>query len=200
MTFREVYARLVAAVCLLAAPLAGAAGAQPLPAELEKVKAALEKYQDPYAAVRDGYFSTLGCIEFPKTGGAGRMAYPAGGMGIHFLNPALIGPDVDVAKPQILIYEPLPTGKLKLAAAEWFVPLATGIKERPQLLGRPFDGPMEGHEPLLPQQLHHYDLHVWLWKPNSAGLYSPTNPDLKCAGYPFALAEEAPNLVPHHKH
>jgi hypothetical protein len=200
MTYRDVFLRLVAAALLIALPLAGTAAAQPLPAELQKVRAALEKYQDPYVAVRDGYFSTLGCIEYPKAGGAGRVPYPAGGMGIHFLNPALIGPNVDVAKPPILIYEPQPSGKLRLVAAEWFVPLATGIKERPQLLGRPFDGPMEGHEPLLPQALHHYDLHVWLWKPNPAGLYSPTNPDLKCTGYPFALSEEAPPIVAHPQH
>ena len=132
MTYRDVFLRLVAAALLVAVPLAGTAAAQPLPAELQKVRAALEKYQDPYVAVRDGYFSTLGCIEYPKAGGAGRVPYPAGGMGIHFLNPALIGPNVDVAKPPILIYEPQPSGKLRLVAAEWFVPLATGIKERPQ--------------------------------------------------------------------
>ena len=200
MTCRDVFLRLVVAAFLLAVPLAGAASAQPLPAELEKMKAALEKYQDPYVAVRDGYFSTLGCVEYPKAGGAGRVPYPAGGMGIHFLNPALIGPNVDIAKPPILIYEPQSSGTLRLVAAEWFVPLATGIKERPQLLGRPFDGPMEGHEPLLPQALHHYDLHVWLWKPNPAGLFSPTNPDVKCTGYPFALAEEAPPIVAHPHH
>src|SRR5215470_8824943 len=200
MTFRDVCARLVVTASLLAAPLGGVASAQPPSAELDKVKAALEKYQDPYVAVRDGYFSTLGCIEFPKGGGPGRVPYKPGGMGIHFLNPALIGPTVDIAKPQILIYEPEPSGKLRLVAAEWFVPLATGVKERPQLLGRPFDGPMAGHEPVMPEALHHYDLHVWLWKPNPAGIFSPTNPDIKCTGYPFALVEEAPHIVPHLQH
>src|SRR5262249_59487670 len=54
--------------------------------ELEKVRAALEKYQDPYAAVHDGYFSTVGCVHYPQPGGAGRVPYPSGGMGVHFLN------------------------------------------------------------------------------------------------------------------
>ena len=41
-----------------------------LSAELERVRSALMKYRDPIAAVRDGYFSTVGCIEYP-TGGMG---------------------------------------------------------------------------------------------------------------------------------
>jgi hypothetical protein len=79
--------------------------------------------------VRDGYFSTLGCVEFPKRGaGHGRLSYPVG-------------------------------------------------KERPQLLGRPFDGPMEGHEPLLPPSLHHDDLR-----------------------YPFTVSEDAPRFVEDPRH
>ena len=123
-------------------------------------------------AVRDGYFSTVGCVHYPQAGGAGRVPYVAGGMGIHFLNPQLVGPVPDPMRPAILIYEP-DGDKLRLIAAEWFVPLATGVKERPSVFGQPFDGPMEGHEPLLPKGLHHYDLHVWLWKENPAGLFSP---------------------------
>ena len=120
-------------------------------------------------------------------------------MGIHFLNPQLIGPVLDPMRPQLLLYEPQ-GGKLRLVGAEWFVPLATGIKERPTLFGRPFDGPMEGHETLLPKALHHYDLHVWLWKANPTGLFSPTNPTVSCNGYEYSLAEEAPHSVPHPTH
>jgi len=194
------YPSLLTLLFLVAGPFAAIGDAQSLPPELEKLKSAFEKYQDPYVAVRDGYFSTVGCVEYPKGGGHGQVPYPAGGMGVHFLNPALIAPVVDVTKPPILLYEPDGAGKLRLVAVEWFVPLATGIEERPQLLGRPFDGPMEGHEPLLPQGLHHYDLHAWLWKPNPAGLFSPTNPNVKCTGYPFTLSEEAPHIVEHPKH
>jgi hypothetical protein len=138
--------------------------------ELEATRAALSKYKDPLVAVRDGYFSTVGCVE-----------YPQGGMGVHVLNPAHLGPVPDPLKPQILVYEP-DGDKLQLVAAEWFIPLATGIKERPTLFGQPFDGPMEGHEPLIPQALHHYDLHVWLFKSNPDGLFKATNPTVTCAG------------------
>jgi hypothetical protein len=188
---------LLAGLCAATAlsSRAGADGPELSP-ELARVRTALEKYQDPYAAVHDGYFSTVGCVHYPQPGGSGRMAYPAGGMGIHFLNTQLIGPAPDPMRPAVLLYEPV-GGKLRLVAAEWFVPLATGIKERPALFGRPFDGPMHGHDPLMPRSLHHYDLHVWLWKANPAGLFAPTNPDLKCDGYEHALAEEAPGIVPH---
>jgi hypothetical protein len=175
------------------------AQAPALPPEWEKIRVALEKYHDPYVAVRDGYLSTIGCVHYPKPGGAGQIAFAIGGMGIHFLNPELIGPVPDQMRPTILLYEPS-GDKLRLVGAEWFIPLSTGIKERPTLFGRPFDGPMEGHEPLMPHGMHHYDLHVWLWKENSAGLFSPTNPSLTCAGYGYSLAEEWPRIVPHPQH
>jgi hypothetical protein len=174
------------------------AGAQvpSLPPELEKLRASLDKYKDPYMAVRDGYLSTVGCVHYPHVGGAGHVPYRAGGMGIHFVNTALIGPVPDPMRPSILVYEP-DGDKLRLVAVEWLIPLATGIKERPTVHGQPFDGPMEGHEPLLPKDLHHYDLHAWLWKENPYGVFAPTNPDVKCAGYSHSLAEHAPPVVPH---
>jgi hypothetical protein len=89
-------------------PVASARAQAPpaLPPEWDKVRAALEKYQDPYVAVRDGYLSTIGCVHYPKPGGAGQIAFPIGGMGIHFLNPELIAPVPDPMRPAILLYEP----------------------------------------------------------------------------------------------
>lgn len=192
--------RLLIAVAIslqLSAPPARAQ-APALSPELEKVRAAMAKYEDPVVAIHDGYFSTLGCIEFPRPGAPGHLPYPAGGMGVHFLNPQLIGPVLDPMRPQILLYEPV-GDKLRLVGVEWFVPLATGVKERPSIFGQPFDGPMEGHHPLLPTALHHYDLHVWLFKANPAGLFSPTNPSVTCGAYGYSFREDAPKFVPHPK-
>jgi hypothetical protein len=175
---------LLAAAAALAAGLPAYAMPE-LPAELAPVREALMKYQDPVVAVHDGYFSTLGCVQ-----------YPNGGMGVHFLNTALIGPEPDPLKPQILVYQPADDGKLTLVAAEWFIPLATGVKGRPELFGRPFDGPMAGHEPLMPDGLHHYDLHVWLFKDNPAGLFYRTNPGVNCVGA-YVNREHPPREVPH---
>lgn len=174
------------AVLALAAFAAVPAQAEPkLTPELEAVRDQLAKYRDPVAAVRDGYFSTLGCVR-----------YPNGAMGVHFLNPAHIAPEVDPAKPQILVYEPV-DGSLELVAAEWFVPLATGVKARPTIFGQPFNGPMAGHEPLMPESLHHYDLHVWLFKENPAGTFAPTNPAVSCEGYAYDFLEQPPAHVTH---
>ena len=123
------------------------------------------------------------------------MAYKAGGMGVHFLNPALIGPKLDSLKPQVLLYEPI-GNQLKLVAAEWFVPVSVS-KAAPSIFGKKLEGPMEGHAPVLPAELTHWDLHVWLWKENPAGLFSPTNPAVKCDGYAHSMAEEAPHVVAH---
>jgi hypothetical protein len=166
--------------------------------ELERTRAALDKYRDPVVAVHDGYFSTVACVEYTK-GGEGTMHYAPGGMGVHFLNLQLIGPVLDPAKPQVLIYEP-DGDRLRLAAAEWFVPVQVAGQKRPTIFGQELQGPMEGHEPLQPRGLHHYDLHVWLWKNNPAGTFSATNPAVKCPNGSYSFAERPPKLVgPEHQ-
>ena len=131
---------------------AGTAFAEDVPqAEIDAMRAALAKYEDPYVAIRDLYLSTVGCVHYDGSKMEGHMDYPKGAMGIHFVNLTIQGP-LDPAKPNVLIYEPLGKGKLKLVAAEWLVPTAVA-KERPVLLGQPFQGPMEGHEPLHPPRL-----------------------------------------------
>jgi hypothetical protein len=81
--------------CALVPFASARAQAPALPPEWEKIRAALEQYHDPYVAVRDGYLSTIGCVHYPKPGGAGQIAFAIGGMDIHFLNPELIGPVPD---------------------------------------------------------------------------------------------------------
>lgn len=173
---------------------AAAPTAPTLTPELQKVRAALDKYQDPVMAVHDGYLSTLGCVEYPKGGGEGSMKYVPGGMGVHFLNGQLIGPTLDPAKPQVLIYE-MDGSKLKLAAAEWFIPVEAAGKTVPKIFGQALGGPMAGHKPIMPDGLVHYDLHVWLWKNNPAGVFAPTNPALKCPAGAYSFAEDAPKMI-----
>ncbi|HEX9562896.1 MAG TPA: hypothetical protein VF981_02955 [Gemmatimonadaceae bacterium] len=187
-----------ALLCLAALPLAAEAQDAALSQPLQDVKKLLEKYNDPIVAVHDGYLSSLGCIEYPKGGAEGAMKYAPGGMGVHFLNLGNVGPALDPAKPQVLIYEPV-GDKLRLVAAEWFMPaeVAAGGKA-PSIFGKELQGPMEGHKPLMPEGLHHYDLHVWLWKTNPEGVFSPTNPAVKCPKTGYSFAEDAPKMV--HKH
>jgi hypothetical protein len=166
---------------------------EPNKAELDKLRQALEKYQDPYAAVHDLYLSTVGCVHYSGEKIEGHMDYPKGAMGVHFVNLTVGGPAPDPMRPNVLIYEP-DGGKLRLVAAEWLVPVAAA-KERPSLFGQPFQGPMEGHEPLIPKDFIHYDLHAWLFKDNPLGMFSPTNPEVKCDGYDFVLLEKPTKMV-----
>jgi hypothetical protein len=41
----------------------------------------------------------------------------------------------------------------------------------------PFDGPMLGHNPKMPI---HYDLHVWVYRDNPAGMFAMWNPLVRC--------------------
>jgi len=162
-------------------------------AQLDRLRQSLEKYQDYKVAVRDLYLSTVGCIHYSGEKIAGYMEYSKGAMGVHFVNLTVQGPP-DPMKPNVLIYEPV--GKeLKLVAAEWLVPLTKDTKERPSLFGQSFMGPMEGHEPLIPKEYVHYDLHAWLLKNNPLGMFAPTNPDVNCEGYEYALLEKPTKMI-----
>ena len=183
---------IVVALASLAAVPAPVGAEEPSAAELDAIREALAKYKDPYVAVRDLYLSTVGCVHYDGMKMPGHMEYPKGGMGIHFVNLTVQGP-LDPKKPNVLIYEPV-GDKLELVAAEWLVPV-TVAKERPVLFGQPFQGPMEGHEPLIPQGFVHYDLHAWLFKDNPNGMFSPTNPDVTCEGYDFRLLEHPTKIV-----
>ena len=187
---------LTLAVSLVVAPCgANAQAASPTPAsaDLAAAKLALAKYSDPFVAIKDGYFSTVACMDFPMGMKDGTVDYPAGAMGIHFLNTANIGPKLDPTKPQVLIYAPV-GNKLVLAGAEWFVPVAAlgPNPVAPEIFGRTLAGPMDGHAPIMPASLRHYDLHVWFWKNNPRGIFTSTNADVKCVhGSPYTVSAAA---------
>jgi hypothetical protein len=146
--------------------------------QLAKTKAALDRYQSVDQATADGYVAASPCESTPID--PDQSSY-GGGMGIHYVNPALMAPGpIDPAKPPVLVYAPTAGGP-ELVAAEYFKPDADqNVRtddDRPSLFGRAFDGPMLGHSPTMPI---HYDLHVWLWKHNPSGLFASWNPDVTC--------------------
>jgi len=114
-------------------------------------------------------------------------------MGFHFMNTRVQG--FNVRKPQILVYEHV-GGKWQLGALEWVFP---NIPQTPPLPNATFGSfPAACHYmdgTFIPAQnsrmcprkastgaaftFWHPDLvtmHVWIWYPNPAGLYSSTNP------------------------
>jgi hypothetical protein len=141
--------------------------------ERHVVHQATVQYRDVAVALADGYVPVGDCAELPGVGG----------MGYHYLHPQRAGDTVvEPAQPELLVYVPDRQGRLRLGAVEYFVAdgdqdLATD-DDRPSLFGRiPFEGPMEGHEPGMPV---HYDLHVWLYRPNPAGQLAGWNPKVTC--------------------
>ena len=184
---------LALAASLVAMPGTATAQGQPaMSAELTAARDGLAKYSDPYVAIRDGYFSTLACVDFPKGAKDGPVEYPPGAMGVHFINTGNIGPKLDPAKPQVLIYEQV-GDKLVLTAAEWFMPVEAAGGTAPSIFGQTLQGPMDGHEPIMPAALRHYDLHVWFWKDNPKGMFTSTNAKVKCdpkARYTHAIGVE----------
>jgi hypothetical protein len=127
------------------------------------------KYHDINVALHDGYVPASECT-----------ASPAGAMGVHYLNPELAGQPVDLRHPAILLYLPTEDGP-QLLGVEYFKAdadqnLGTD-SDRPSLLGHAFDGPMPGHNPVMPI---HYDLHVWVWDHNPSGMFSQWNPTVSC--------------------
>jgi len=162
-----------AALGVLASAAAFAAD-RPLSDELREVHAATARYHSFEQALKDGYALRAGepCAARP---GFGTMGY-------HVANQWLMDdPAIDPLRPEILMYLPDQSGELKFVGFEYWKAdadgsLATG-DDRPSLFGVPFDGPMPGHNPTMPV---HYDLHVWVWEDNPAGLFAMWNPALAC--------------------
>jgi hypothetical protein len=145
--------------------------AQAQSATLAQLKKSLRPLQDsPAAAEAAGYVQGTSCVDSAT-----------GGMGFHYFNLELVAGPIDVMHPPVLVYVPGDDGRLTLGAAEWFQfdadqDLSTH-EDRPSLFGRPFDGPMLGHEEGMPI---HYDLHAWLFEPNPRGVFQPYNPRVSC--------------------
>jgi hypothetical protein len=140
--------------------------------ELREARRATRLFRDVRAAKAAGYEEASPCESDPKYGA----------MGIHYANPELVADgELDITRPEILVYQPTPGGRLRLGAIEYFQvdadqDLATD-DDRPFLFGMPFDGPMLGHNPEMPI---HYDLHVWLYRHNPAGMFAMWNPNVHC--------------------
>jgi hypothetical protein len=143
---------------------------------VQAVRDATARYQDVSKAEADGYTPVLGCVSGPDMGA----------MGMHYLKASLLADGVvDVAHPELLVYEPLPNGRVQLVAAE-YLQLADAWDSAhtdgspPLLMGQLFDHSTAPNRFRLPA---HYSLHVWAWKYNPTGVFSMWNPRVSCAAF-----------------
>ena len=173
----------------------------PAPGEptLAEVRQATERFRDVKVALAEGYIRD----PFNVCDTAEMMGRPAalGAMGIHFFRPDLLGitgppsPRVngtgthtDFRKPSILIYEPQPDGSLELVAVENLVFAeawrAAGHAQRPSFHGVPYDSMADDPNTAI-DEAHmfepHFDRHVWLYRDNPNGIFTPFNPAVTCA-------------------
>ena len=142
--------------------------------DLAKVRQVTAKFHDVDEAIAAGYVPTPSCTFAPGVGG----------MGYHYINFSLVmDPTIELTTPEVLLYAETGEG-LKLVGVEYFMaigapdaPIPNPAPPAPVLFGRPFDGPMLGHELGMPP---HYDLHVWVWQANPDGMFAPFNPNVTC--------------------
>lgn len=156
--------------------------------ELARARMATAAYHDSARALLGGFVPASGCEQSVE-----------GAMGVHHVNLAwyaehVLDASVDAARPEFLLYfAGAGGGPPRLAAVEYGVPVFVdgfpyygsappdprAINSAPRLFGHRFDRPMRGH---IAGQPWHYDLHVWLWSENPAGIFAPWNPAWRCPG------------------
>jgi hypothetical protein len=132
--------------------------------DVEKLRAATNKYHDMSAATAAGYPSKVPVCIADST---------MGGMGHHYIDRTLFDEKLEIERPEMLIYAPTGEGKLELVAVEYAVPYRAVPKTEkpPRLFGqelKPYD------------QFNYWAIHVWAWRRNAAGLFADWNPAIKC--------------------
>ena len=162
-------------------PHAAAAQSQQLtPAQsalLKTVRESTERFKHVLVAEAAGYALQFGCVSGPD----------AGAMGLHFVNFDLVqsgAKEIDVTRPQIVIYEAMPDGGLRLIGADYLLIAAAWDAKHsgpPELMGQFFHLFTSPNRFGLP---NFYTLHVWAWKENPKGAFVNWHPNVSCESFP----------------
>ena len=133
-------------------------------ADLAILRHATRPFQNIDSAVAAGY---------PRTVGACLVHEEHGAMGYHHSNPALADARVEINRPEILLYERLPSGAYRLNGVEYIVPYRAWSRDSvpPVAFGQKMR-----HE----DNLQLWYLHVWAWTENPDGLFANFNPSVQC--------------------
>ena len=135
------------------------------------VRAATERFKNVEVAKAEGYALQFGCVTGPD----------AGAMGLHYVNGALVGDGViDATRPEIILYEPTPSGGVNLVGADYLVLADAWNKTHstaPELNGQLFhlfEAPNRFGLPSF------YTLHVWAWKESPTGTFVNWHSKVSC--------------------
>lgn len=173
----------------------GSSGDHQLTAEvragLARIRHATARFHDVDRAMAADY--TVWSPD-PFAPGATCPSSPEGQMGYHLVNVGLRGgagvpaagdANIDLKYPEMLLYEKRADGKMHLVGVEYLVFQAAWERVHgvgagpPEILGQPLL--LSSHSftaggPPIP----HYELHVWVWRPNPLGMFYPWNPRVSC--------------------
>jgi hypothetical protein len=142
---------------------------------LNAARKATAAFQDLDAALAAGY------VKFPDLAGDCVAQPGQGGMGIHYVNPALLDEKLDPMRPEFLVYKKTAAGKHELVALEYvvFAPVWDALHPQPPVLfGHPLHLVRTPNRYGTPAAF--YELHVWAWEHNPNGLFNDWNPQVSC--------------------
>jgi hypothetical protein len=138
------------------------------------VRASTERFKNVAVAERENYHLMFGCVSGPDYGA----------MGLHYVNLDLVGDgELDPAKPEIVIYEPVPNGPPRLVGADFLVfadQWHAKNEATPQIMGQLMHLIESPNRYGLPS---FYTLHVWAWKESATGPFVNWHPNVSCDAF-----------------
>jgi hypothetical protein len=134
--------------------------------QIAQLRRLVARFHDFDAAVHAGWATQITpCLEAPGLGA----------MGFHYGNLGYIqdGGVVDLLQPELLLYEPEKSGKLRFVGVEYIVPFADhpATAAPPTLLGQAFAQVPE---------FGVWGLHIYVGRENPSGIFAPWNPKVSC--------------------
>lgn len=155
----------VVLVMMLASPAVLDAQGRLLPSDLDLLRNATRPFRSLDSAVAAGYARDVSACLVHEHHGA---------MGYHHVNARLMDGSVEVARPEILLYERMPDGTYRLNGVEFIVP----YRDWPQDSTPPL---VMGAGMLREDNLQFWYLHVWAWRENPDGLFANFHPEVRCS-------------------
>lgn len=145
--------------------------------DLAAVRNATAAYHDIDVARRAGYDTELAlfgttttCISNGSTGA----------MGIHMVSS--VDGTLDETHPEALLYEKRNNGSFKLTGVEYILPIGSSPPPAgatpPRLFGQDFN--VTDATGFFGKPTFLWTLHVWIWKPNPAGIFESWNTRVTC--------------------
>ena len=141
---------------------------------VDVVRQSTDRFHDVAVAEAEGYKLMFGCVSGSDTGA----------MGLHYVNlPLVLDGELDATRPEIVLYEPLANGHLRLVGADYLVFAADWDKKQvgpPQVMGQLlhlFESPNRFGLPTF------YTLHVWAWKDNPSGAFVNWHSNVSCDAF-----------------